>query len=270
MSISDFLHSKILQIGEFKLYTYNLLILLVFVSFVAIALKLIKNFIYKSPKLDSAKKFAFSRLIQYIVITVAFLVALQILGFKISVLLAGSAAVLVGLGFGLQNLFNDFISGVILLLEGTLRVGDIIEVNQTIYKVLEINFRTTKVIGRNDDYVILPNSILTSNQVINWTHDSISSRFSVKVGVDYSSDVSIVMNTLLDSVKHHPEVLSQPAPFVRLEDFADSALIFGVYYYSDEIFWAERVKSEIRILIFKNFKTNNIKIPFPQRVVHMQ
>lgn len=224
--------------------------------------------IFRSKKIDKAKKFSINKLIQYAVVIVSFIAGLRILGFDITVLLAGSAALLVGLGFGLQHLFNDFISGIILLLDGTIKMNDIIEVNGVIYKVEDIKFRTTTVIGRNEDYVILPNSELTSNQVVNWTHSQISSRFKISVGVDYSTDVDLLMKVLKEATIHHPQILKLPEPIVRFEDYGDSALIFGVFFFSNEIFRAEQIKSEIRIEIFKTLKENGINIPFPQRVVH--
>jgi small-conductance mechanosensitive channel len=177
---------------------------------------------------------------------------------------------MVGLGFGLQNLFHDFISGIILLVDQTLKVGDIIEVNNTIYRVLAINFRTTTVIGRNDDYVILPNSQLTSNSVINWTHNTTSARFSIKIGVDYNTDVILLQRILKDVAIANHKVLKDPEPFVRFEDYGDSALLFSVCFYVEDIFRVETTKSDIRIEIFKALQEKGINIPFPQRVVHVK
>lgn len=165
--MKEFLETNIIEIGNYSLKLYNLFSLIIFVFGVIILLAVIKRLIYRSHSIDIAKKISISKLTRYIIIIIAFLFSLHILGFNISVLLAGSAAVLVGLGFGLQNLFNDFISGIILLLDGTLKVGDIIEVNSMIYKVEAVNFRTTVVTGRDDNYVILSNSELTGNKVIN-------------------------------------------------------------------------------------------------------
>ena len=268
MTIKQFLEFNIIDIGKYTLSVYDIMVLSIFLIVSYFGFRLIKTGLRRTSKLDSAKTFAITKLIQYVVVVIVFLGSLQILGFNISVLLAGSAALLVGIGFGLQNLFNDFFSGVVILLDGTLKVGDIIEVDDTIYKVLEINFRTTKVIGRNDDYIILPNSILTANKIINWTLEDVSSRFKIEVGVDYASDIELVMRILQESAAAHPLVLKSPKPFVRFEDYADSALIFCVYFFSDEIFRAENTKSDIRVVIFKALKKNGVNIPFPQRVVH--
>jgi len=266
--MTDFLELKLFEIGASSLKVSNLIYLAIYATAIIIFLYFLKRLIYRSKNIDKAKKFSLNKLLQYIVVILSFIAGLRILGLDITVLLAGSAALLVGLGFGLQHLFNDFISGVILLLDGTIKMDDVIEVNGVIYQVQDINFRTTTVIGRNEDYVILPNSELTSGKVVNWTHSQVSSRFKISVGVDYSTDVELLMKILKDAAASHPQILKQPEPFVRFEDYGDSALIFGVYFFSDEIFRVERIKSEIRVEIFKLLKDNDISIPFPQRVVH--
>jgi small-conductance mechanosensitive channel len=183
--------------------------------------------------------------------------------------MAGSAALLVGIGFGLQSVFSDFISGIIILVDASVKVNDVIELDSLVGTVKEINFRTTTVMTRDEKYIIIPNSDLTSNRLINWTHSQVTSRFEVQVGVDYSSDVDLVMNILVKAVNKHPKVLKKPEPFVRFTEFADSSLNFNILFWSDDIFRIENVKSEIRVEIFRLFKENNIQIPFPQRVLHM-
>ncbi len=267
--MKELLQTNIIELGNYTLKLHNVLSLIVFIGFVILISFIIKRIIYKTSTLDLAKKFSISKIYKYLVIAISFIISLHLLGFNVSVLLAGSAALLVGLGFGLQNLFNDFISGIILLLDRTLKVGDIIEVNSMIYKVLEINFRTTTVLGRDDNYIILPNSELTSNSLINWTHSEISSRFKVNIGVDYSTDVIQLMQILKDVAKRNSGVLQSPEPFARFEDYGDSSLLFSVYFFTNEIFRVENIKSELRIEIFKTLKKENITIPFPQRVLHL-
>lgn len=268
--MKEYLENSIIEIGDYTLKLYDVMSLLILIAVVIGLLIILKRLIYRSRSLDSAKKFSVNKLSRYIIVVIAFFISLHILGFNISVLLAGSAALLVGLGFGLQNLFNDFISGIILLLDRTLKVDDIIEVSGSIYKVLEINFRTTKVLGRDENYVILPNSQLTGNSVINWTHSAVASRFRVNVGVDYATDVPGLMKILKEVASENTRILKSPEPFIRFEDYGDSALMFSVYFYTNEIFRVEQIKSEIRIEIFKALKENGITIPFPQRVIHMR
>ena len=196
--------------------------------------------------------------------------SLEAVGFNLSVLLAGSAALLVGVGLGLQNLFSDFISGIVLLIDATIKVNDIIEVNGMVCKVMEIKLRTTTVLTRDDKSIILPNTMLTKNQIINWTHSEVDSRFEVNVGVDYATDVPLAMQILKNAAMQHELVFKNPKPFVRFVDYGNSSLQFTVFFWTNEVFRVENVKSDIRVKIFEQFKENNIVIPFPQRVVHIK
>ena len=265
--MKEFLNTELFNIGGYKLQLDTLISFIIFVTVIVTVITILKRLIYRSKKLNTAEKFSINKLSRYVIVLLAFIIGLRILGFDITVLLAGYAAVLLGLGFGLQHIFNDFISGIILLLDGALKVDDIIEVNSRIYKVEEINFRTTTVLGRDENYVILPNSELTGNRVVNWTYNSKTSRFQVDIGVDYSTDVLEIMSILKTVAKATPRVLEKPEPFVRFENYGDSSLDFSVYFYTTEIFRAENIKSDMRIEIFKALKAKGINIPFPQRVI---
>jgi small-conductance mechanosensitive channel len=116
----------------------------------------------------------------------------------------------------------------------------------------------------------LPNSTLTGSQLINWTHGHETSRFEVKVGVDYSCDIHLAMKIIREVAEEHPLVVKDPKPFVRLFDFGNSSIDLVVFFWSEEVFRVENIKSEIRIKIFDMFAENGITIPFPQRVVHMK
>ena len=267
--MKEILNYILLLFGDFNfklatIFTFALLIVTVF-----ILLFVIKKTIYKATHIGLSKKYSIYSLIKYFIIIFSFIISLQIFGFNLSVLIAGSAALLVGLGLGLQNLFSDFISGIIILIDSTVKVNDIIEVNGIVCQVQEIDIRTTTVLTRDDKYIILPNSDLTKNQLINWTHSKITSRFEISVGVDYSSDVKLVMTILKEATDKQEGVLQTPSPFVRFSEFGDSSLNFSVIFWSDEVFRVENIKSEIRIRIFEMFNSNHITIPFPQRVIHL-
>ena len=268
-TVGSILDQQLLSWGEYSLYVRNLISLALFIIVVYVVMIVIKRLIFRSKRLDISKKYTVNALIRYVVGVTAFVISLNLLGIDITVLLAGSAFLLIGIGFGLQYLFYDILSGIILLLDSTVRVGDVIEINDKIYKVVAIKFRTTTVIGREDNYVILPNSEITGNRVINWTHESLASRFKVKVGVSYSTDVELLRKVLLDVADANPNVLKNPAPFVRFEDFGDSSLDFSLFFNSHEVFRVETLKSDLRFRIHAALKENNIEIPFPQRVVHL-
>lgn len=153
----EFLNTELFNLGGYAFKFHTLITFIVFVAVVMGVLSLLKRLIYSSKKLNTGEKFSINKISRYLIILIAFLVGLRIVGFDITVFLAGYAALLVGIGFGLQNIFSDFISGIILLLDGSLKVDDIVEVNGKIYVVEEIKFRTTTVLGRDENYVILPN-----------------------------------------------------------------------------------------------------------------
>lgn len=257
------------QDGDFNIKVISILKLFVFLIVVILLLKIIRKAIYRVDKIDVAKKYSIYSLVRYLIIVISIISGLQLFGFNLSVLVAGSAALLVGIGLGLQNLFSDFVSGIILLVDSSVKVNDVIELNGLVCTVQEINLRTTTVLTRDDKYIILPNSDLTRNQLINWTHSDLASRFEVAVGVDYSSDVHHVIQILKEAVDSQDGVLKQPDPFIRFTDFGDSSLNFSVIFWSEELFRIESTKSDLRIKIFQLFKENNVTIPFPQRVVHI-
>lgn len=267
--MNDILDFSLLKLGGHAIRVYSLVSFFAFITIVVLILRLLRKFIFARDKIHVSKKFALYSLLKYIIVVVAVTMGIQILGFNLSVLLAGSAALLVGVGLGLQNLFSDFVSGIIILVDSSIKVDDIIEVNGLVCKVQEIDLRTTTVLTRDGKYIILPNTDLTKNHLINWTHSEVVSRFEVTVGVDYSCDVPTMMNLLGQAVEGVPGVLPQHQPIVRFTDFADSALMFSVLFWSDDVFRVENIKSEIRVRIFEVFKENNITIPFPQRTIHI-
>ncbi len=268
--MKEFLNTEIVTIGQTDITIAAVLLLVLFIIAVVIFMMVIKRIINSTSKFDVSKKYAFYSLIKYFVIVLSIIIGFEILGFDISILIAGSAALLVGIGLGLQNIFSDFFSGFVLLLDSSIKVNDIIEVNGLICKVNKINLRTTTVLTRDDKYIILPNTELTRNRIINWTHSSITSRFELNVSVDYSSDVNLVLKLMQKVASEHPMVLKFPEPFVRFTDYGDSALEFAVFFHCDEIFRVENIKSEIRIKLYEEFKKHGIHIPFPQRVVHFK
>ncbi|NVK27258.1 MAG: mechanosensitive ion channel [Flavobacteriia bacterium] len=216
-------------------------------------------------KLDKGKAYAIKQIVTYLFWTIAIVYMLDYIGVKITALLVGSTALFVGLGLGLQDTFRDFVAGFIILMERTVTVGDIVEVDGVIGRVLEVGLRTTFVQTRDDIYLIIPNQRLTNQQVINWSQSKRVTRFSVTVGVAYGSDTKKVKELLLEAVKEHTMVAKNPDPIVHFKDFGNSSLDFQVHFYSSNLFRIETVKSDIRFSIDQKFRDNGITIPFPQR-----
>ncbi|MGE0569199.1 MAG: mechanosensitive ion channel family protein [Bacteroidia bacterium] len=267
--MEEVLNQPIIHFGSYKYSVYHLITVAgIFVLTWAI-LRIIKMGIRKSKKLDAGSKHSIFQIIKYFIIVVAAASTLQFLGFNVTVLIASSAALLVGLGLGMQHLFNDYISGIIMLVDGTLKVDDVIEVNNVVGKVVQINLRTTKVITRDDKFIILPNSSLTNNNLINWTHSEIKSRFDVAIGVAYGSDADQVIGILREVANTHHLIYKDPKPIIRLANFGDSSVDFLVLFWTDDVFRVEQIKSELRLAIYKALAENNVTIPFPQRTLHL-
>lgn len=214
---------------------------------------------------DSIEKFA-----RYTTVTIGGLFVLNILGFSLTSLAALGAVLMVGIGFGLQNITQNFISGIILLLERPIKVGDIIRVGDTAGKVVDIRVRATVVQTRDDISIIVPNSRLVAENVVNESFLGQRIRQRVAVGVAYGSDIKKVMTTLQEVACQCQAVIDSPPPKAFLVNFGESSLDFELRFWSNELWDIERVCSDLRVAIDKAFRENNIEIPFPQRVLHVQ
>jgi small-conductance mechanosensitive channel len=234
------------------------------------AQKFLKRNIFRRSTIDEGRQFTLLQLIKYFVYIIATLLALQAVGVQLSLLLAGSAALLVGIGLGLQQTFKDLVSGLILLFEGNVTVGDIIEVNALIGRVTAIGLRTSKIESRDAITFIVPNSRLLEDNVINWSHNKKLTRFNIALSVSYDCDPDRVKKILLECVRGNRDVVEKPSPFVRLQDFGENGIQFELLFWTYNVWRIENLKSEIRFGIFKAFRANGITIPFPQRDVHVR
>jgi len=262
----------ILKFSKVKITIFDLfsiLNIIIFTEIISITLRGVFDRLVVQNKLEQGTAVAIFKFLNYTLWVIAIAMGLEAIGFKLTILLASSAALLVGVGMGIQQLFNDVVSGFILLTENNVKVGDVVEVNDLVGKIEDIGFRTTLIKTRDNIRIIVPNSKLTSDNVINWTSNGRNTRFSVTIGVAYGSDVEKVMEILKKVAVENKHIRKKPEPFVRFEDFGDSALIFGLYFYTDEAFWVENIKSELRVQIDKLFRENNIEIPFPQQDVYL-
>lgn len=224
----------------------------------------------KFNKLDKGSSFALFQLIKYVVWIMAIAFMFEAVGIKVTILLAGSAALLVGIGLGLQQTFNDVLSGIILLFEHSVKVGDILEIDGDRVIIQEIGLRTSKGMNVRQIIVIMPNSLITTNKVINWSHQTQKTLFSIDVGVAYGSNVSLVIDVLEQSALEHNEVLENDLLEVRLVGFGNSSLDFKILFYSENVFYIDKIKSDIRKIICRKFDENKITIPFPQMDLHVK
>ncbi|MEX1188028.1 MAG: mechanosensitive ion channel domain-containing protein [Bacteroidia bacterium] len=271
--MNEFLEYKFFNIGKFTLDVADFVKVFLILFIVKLILWVVAAYFrrrVKNNRIDKGSAFAIRQIISYFLWIAATLISMQAIGLNISLLLAGSAALLVGVGLGVQQTFNDFFSGIILLMEGSIKVDDVLEFDDMVCKVQKIGIRTSQVVTRDQIYVIVPNSKFTGDSVINWTHSQQAARFNVQVGVDYSSDVDLVTEILQEAAVEHPMVMDYPLPLIRFEEFADSSLNFGVYFWSEKVFNVEITKSELRYSIIKKFRERGVRIPFPQRDLHIK
>jgi small-conductance mechanosensitive channel len=220
---------------------------------------------YRRHEIDPGKRFAINQLVTYFIYVIALFVIVDNLGIQLTVLWGGIAALLVGVGLGMQDIFKDFISGIILLSDRTVEVHDVVTINNQIGEIRKIGLRTSFVLGRDDTMLIIPNSRLISDQVINWTQQDRKVRFSVKVGVAYGSDPQLIKKLLLRAVSENDSISNVPTPFVRFKDFGDSSLDFEVFFWSYHLMDIENVISDLRFAISRLFQEAGVTIPFPQR-----
>lgn len=258
--------------GEKSIHITIGLLLILVTAFVVSSffLKWVRTFFTRNMETDDKLKFAsIFKFIKYVVYIVVILFTMSAAGINITILITASAALFVGLGLALQELFQDIIGGIFIIVDKSLRVGDIVEIDGKVGKVFEIKLRTTRAITRDDKVIIIPNHKFISDIVYNYTQNHKTTRETVKIGVAYGTDTQLVTTILETILQHQKGVLKSPKPFILFDDFGDSALLFSANFFISDSFTDPRIKSEIRYKIDAQFKANNITIPFPQRDVHI-
>jgi len=272
-TLNAILDFEIFSVSKYTLKVFTLVKILIIVIVTKIVLWLIKKALFRKQrfgKVDAGTVYALFQIIRYFIWIVAIGVILESIGVKLTLLLTGSAALLVGVGLGLQQTFNDVISGIILLSERSIKIDDVLEIDGDVVKIQSIGLRTSKALNRDDISIIIPNSLITTSKVINWSHQSSKTRFNIQVGVAYGSNVDLVIKILEESAFEHPEVTNRNLAEARLMNFGNSSLDFELLFFSKNIFRIGKAKSDIRRIINRKFTENNITIPFPQMDLHVK
>lgn len=272
--MNDFLSQKLFSIGESSL-TVGLLITLVFSIFLLLIIsefvrKILVNRVLSKYQIERGTRQSVGTIVKYVIIIAGMVSILQTNGIDLSAFGILAGALGVGIGFGLQNITNNFISGLIILFEQPIKVGDRIEVGDISGDVIKISARSTTIVTNDNISVIIPNSQFIDSQVINWSHNDRNIRFNFPVGVSYNEDPEQVKSILLEVAKANEGVLPSPAPDVLFDDFADSSLNFYLRVWTSEYINKPKVlKSQLYYEIFRRFKEEGIEIPFPQRDIHI-
>lgn len=274
MTFNEFLKIPIWRHGNIDITVNSLAIvfIILIVTYVSLAIvkRGFKRFIEQNET-EHRSYWSIFLILRYVVWVIVIVLMLETSGIKVSVLLASITALLVGVGFGIQQLFSDLASGIVLLIERNLQINDVIQLaDETVGKVIHIGLRTSKIKTRDDIILVVPNSKFVNDTIINWSQMDYNTRFSVEVGVAYGSDTKLVTEILLRCAIKNEKISSNPTPFVRLNNFGDSSLDFQLFFWIKEPFLVEHTKSMLRYAIDEEFRKNGVQIPFPQRDLHIK
>ena len=269
--MKEFLNTTI-ELGSFELSFRSILL---FFSVIAAAQVVIWSVRYllrkflRNTNFEDGTRFMVMRLVRTVVYFLVIVVALDTAGIDLTVFWASSAALLVGVGIGLQNFFNDVVSGFVLLFEGGVRVGDELEVDGMMVRVERIDLRSTRVITRFGNLIVIPNGLISGQTVRNFTQGENATLIQLDVRVAYGSDVERVKAILLEAANAEEEVVKKAQTAVLFNDFGESSLQFTVYFWIEKPFLRKLISSNIRFRIDEAFRASGIRIPFPQRDVHV-
>ncbi len=273
--VQDALNIRLFALGDsvFTLWTVLYLIVL-FIGLLLVSRVLkrwLVNRVLARRDLDLGVRQAIATIFHYLFVLIGLLIILSTAGIDFTTLNVLAGAVGIGVGFGLQTVANNFISGLIILFERPIKVGDRIQSGDVTGDVIRISARATTIKTNDNIEIIVPNADFITSQVINWSHSDREVRLHIPVGVSYSSDPEHVRKVLLDVASSHKGVLKKPPPDVMFVEFGDSSLNFDLRVWtSDYITTPKTLRSELNFAIRKAFKENGVEIPFPQRDIHVR
>ena len=273
--VLEMLDSAALTLGETRITILSVLKLIFMIALaftIAIWLaELISKRLMQSASISPSMRVGFAKFSKFLLITLAFLIALNAVGINLSSLAVFGGALGVGLGFGLQRIASNFISGFILVLDRSIKPGDVITVGDKFGWVEQLNARYVVVRNREGVDTLIPNENLITSEVINWSYADPNVRVIIKVQISYEDDPEQAMALMLDCAFASPRVLQEPIPTVRLMEFADSGIELQLrVWIADLENGTGAVKSDINLAIWRAFKNHNITIPYPQRDLHIK
>lgn len=263
------------HLGEnpFTTKTFLLLVLSLFLLFYVSSKirKVLVHKIFPRYDLDIGVSQSIATIVRYLLIVIGLIIIFQTTGIDLSAIGLLVGALGVGIGFGLQSITNNFISGLIILFERPIKVGDRIEIDDLAGNIVDISARATTIITNDNIAVIVPNSDFINTRVINWSHNNRRIRLNFPVGVSYNEDPEKIRNLLTEVANANPGVLSSPKPYILFEGFGDSSLDFKMLVWTTEYIDRPKIlRSELYYEIFAKFKEHNVEIPFPQRDIHLK
>jgi small-conductance mechanosensitive channel len=271
MNLRDLLEHQLFQIGNFSLTVFKLLGVVLIWLVGWLILRAVSRFIRQNQRLleysDPGRRHSLYLIAQYIVWLLSLLSAFEVLGLNVSVLLAGSAAFLVGIGLGLQQIFRDIASGIFLLFEGTIELDDVLVLDGNVVRVIEINLRTSKLLTRDGQTLIVPNHKFITENVANWSHkEDDPSRFNIQLPVHYENDVALVQKLILNSAETHSDIIQNDPKhpiLVRMLEIGKGIMSFELLFWTHRKFEAENVKSDLRYAIRLAFEEHKVRYADP-------
>lgn len=268
--IGSFLNQQYDFSKDISISVKDVLVIITVIFITTLILRLLLKLITRNlPPEDKGKFNVVYGYFRWLVYFIILLITLHGVGVNVTAVFAASAALMIGIGLALQTLFQDIISGIFILIDQTVHVGDIIELEGKIGRVDEIKLRTTRAITIDNKVLIIPNHLYLENSLYNWTQNGTATRESVSVGVAYGSDVQLVKKLLIQAANSQSQVINKEETAVRFTDFGDSSLNFKVVFTLNDSFNARIPESDIRFEIDRLFREHNISIPFPQRDIHI-
>lgn len=241
-----------------------------FLTLGSITRRILQNKFLKKFDIDSGLQFTLARVAQYIIVIIGVLISFQFLEINLTSLAVVFGLLSVGIGFGLQNITANFISGLIIMFERPISVGDRVQVGDKEGDVTEISIRSTMIRTLNNISVIVPNSEFVENDVVNFSHGDPTFRLDIDVGVSYSSDLDTVLKALNEVAEEHPKVMKIPQHKVHLTNFGDSSWDMKLLVWIPNVKERYNLRNEINQAIVRKFKEHEIEIPFPQRDLHLR
>lgn len=222
------------------------------------------------PNVDVSTADSIASLIYYALLALGLAWALSSVGFDATSLAVFTGALGLGVGLGFQEIAKNFISGIIMLINKTIKVGDVISVNDLTGKVEEVGMYSSRMRTVLDATVIIPNSQILNDQFVNWTHDRALRMVEISIGVHYESDLDVVMEILSESVKHVDHMLTEPPSRVLLVSYGNSSVDFSVRVWTDEVMYFQRVISAYNLEVWRRFKAGGVVIPYPQQDIYVK
>ena len=247
-----------------------ILLLFLFAFLARIIGRVILKRFFARLQIEEGISYSLIRISQYIIMITGIIISFQFVGIDLSGLVVIFGLLSVGIGFGLQNITSNFVSGLVLLIERPIKVGDRVTVGDTLGDVLEINMRSTTIRTLTNIAIIVPNSEFISREVINWSHGDPKVRLDLPVGVSYNSDLDNVLRSLREVADENPEVLKEPKTEINFIEFGDSSWNLELRAWLESPKRYQIVRSDLNCAIVKKFRENSIEIPFPQRDLHLR